>query len=104
MSQRFEINYGFEVVYVINNESGEYDGIYLFKILDNIEKHFPEFRDMPNLYNAWLYYHDVINKPLPALEKMMDKITAEKFEECVGSKPENDDLERCNCNIRLTNQ
>ena len=24
-------------------------------------------------------------------------ITAEKFEESVGSKPENDDLDRCNC-------
>jgi hypothetical protein len=29
--------------------------------------------------------------------KQVAMITAEKFEESVGCKPENDDLDRCNC-------
>ena len=28
---------------------------------------------------------------------MKEKITEEKFKECVGDLPINDDLERCNC-------
>jgi len=31
------------------------------------------------------------------LESDMDEITAEMFQEFTGRKPENDDLERCNC-------
>jgi len=69
MSKTMQMNYCNGCVYVMNNETGECDNIFLFTYLDKVEEISPEFRGYPDLYNAWLFYRSEITKPLPALER-----------------------------------
>jgi len=68
MNKTMRMNYcNGGTVYVINDETDECDNIYTFDFLENIEIYCPDFRTIPDLYNAWLYYRDIMNKPLPPL-------------------------------------